>query len=252
MEVLTYKTSCVSALLDVDIITNNLKETDKICDPRFVMSAGTAWLRYNQGKTLYDLQHTLKTLGLNTIIVARPADTAYSLCLPGFNGMSNGMSNLTYVADFISNPYIIAQLPIRTDIELGKLRKAGYSCSARYASKLNCMKRPQLSEMSSMDIHTQLQWAGIMFSVEHVIVNPDEELNKDIARAISQGIKPEIRELTPLRACKEKIYAYINTDRDVECYVSAFGILEKTTSDGYTTSKLVIHLPTYLHELDEV
>ena len=245
MVVLTYKTSCVNSLLQKDIIENNLKETDKICDPRYIMSAGTAWLRYNQGKNLFDLQMKIKELGLNTVIIAKKIDGNYKLCLPGHSKVTD----LSYVADFVSNPYIITQLPIRRPEEIEILKSTGYSCSTRYAAKLSTMNQPSTTEIENMDIHTQLQWASIKFNVEHVIVNPDEELNKDLKRAEDKGINIELKELTPLSAKKEKIYAHI--DPKTEAYISAFGILEKTTENGYATSRLVIHLPTYLHELDE-
>lgn len=247
MEVLTYKTTTVTSLLDLDIIINNLIETDKICDPKYVMSAGTAWLRYYPGKDLYDLQQTMKELGLNTIIVARPADGNYQLCLP--NTKDQDRLDLRYVADFISNPHIIIQIPIQSKEELQRIKYAGYSCSSRYAAKINELVQPKIEDIPKLDIHTQLQWAGIKFSVEHVIVNPDEELRKDLERAQSQGITTEMRELTPFRARKERIFAHI--DPKTEHYASAFGILERKSDDGTATSKLVVHLPTYLHELDE-
>lgn len=247
MEVLTYKTSIVSSLLKKDIIINNLIETDKICDPRYVMSAGTAWLRFYPGKNLYDLQRAIKELGLNTIIIARQIDGNYKLCLP--NAADQSKLNLKYVADFISNPHIITQIPIQTPEEQQKVKYAGYSCSSRYAAKINDLVRPKLSDIPKLDIHTQLQWAGIKFNVEHVIVNPDDELSKDLKRAKTQGIVSEKRELTPFRARKERIFAHI--DPKTDHYVSAFGILEKKSDDGGSTSELVVHLPTYLHELDE-
>lgn len=247
MEVLTYKTASVSTLLSQEVIINNLIETDKICDPRYMMSAGTAWLRSNPGKNLYDLQQVIRDLGLNTIIIARNVDGNYKLCLPN----SADQSQLKYVADFISNPHIITQIPIQTEEEKEKVKYAGYSCSPRYAAKINdiVQSQPSLLEIPKHDIHTQLQWAGIKFNVEHIIVNPDDELANDIKRAKSQGIVPEKKELTPFRARKERIFAHIDpkTDR----YISAFGILEKKSDDGRTTSELVVHLPTYLHELDE-
>jgi hypothetical protein len=243
MEVLTYKTSIVSKLLSEEVIINNLKETDKISDPRYIMSAGTAWLRLYNNSTLYDLQNTLADLGLNTVIVARPIDGDYKLCLPGNDGL-----HLNYVADFVSNPYIIAQLPNRPESELRQLKNAGYSCSVRYASKLSALAEPLSEDISQMDIHMQLQWSAIRFSVEHVIVNPDEELAKDLKRGLSQGIKADLRELTLLRAQKERIYAYMNPQ--TENYMSAFGILEKTSDNDHVTSRLVIHLPTYLHEFE--
>jgi hypothetical protein len=245
MEVLTYKTSIVSDLLDNDVIINNLKETDKISDPRYIMSAGTAWLRLHSNSTLYDLQLMLENLGLNTVIVARPVDGEYKLCLP-----SNSSIMLSYVADFVSNPYIIAQLPNRSKAHKEYLKQSGYSCSVRYASKLSIITKPTAEDVSNMDIHTQLQWAAIKFSVEHVIVNPDEELSKDLKRSQQQGITVELRELTLLREQKERIYAYMNPQ--TENYISAFGILEKTTDDNYATSRLVIHLPTYLHEFENI
>lgn len=241
MEVLTYKTASVPGLLNKDIILNNLKETDKISDPRYIMSAGTAWLRYYTNHTLYDLQLVIKELGLNTIILGRPIDGDYKLCLPG-----NNVMELKYVADFISNPYITAQL---THTDENILRQAGYSCSPKYSSKLSSLTKPDLNDIESMDIHTQLQWAGVKFSVEHVIVNPDEELTKDLERARDTGIDVVLKQLTLLHTHKEKIYAYVNSQ--TENYVSAFGILERTTEDDYATSKLVIHLPTYLHEFDD-
>lgn len=250
MEVLTYKTSTVSKLLNEDIIINNLKETDKISDPRYIMSAGTAWLRMNRNCTLYDLQITITDMGLNTVILARPIDGEYQLCLPS---SSERKQSLKYVADFISNPYIIAQLPMRSEGELSMLKYAGYSCSNRYASKLGSLKEPNIDEIEKMDVHTQLQWAYIKFTVEHVIVNPDEELAKDLYKASNQGINVELRELTLLRADKEKIYAYIDTKTDN--YISSFGILEKTADNEsgkpYAISKLAIHLPTYLHDFEE-
>lgn len=252
MEVLTYKTSIITPLLQEDIIINNLVETDKICDPRYIMSAGTSWLRYHKGKNLYDLQIVLKDLGLNTIIIAKTAekDANYKLCLPG---QTEPSTDLLYVADFISNPHIITQIPIQTIEELEKLKYAGYSCSSRYAAKLYGgevdIEPPNITELAESDIHIQLQWAGIKFNVEHVIVNPDEELNKDLQKAHGQGVRTELRELTPFRANRERIFAHI--DPVTEHYVSAFGILEKKSKDGTVTSKLVVHLPTYLHELDE-
>lgn len=245
MEVLTYKTTTVPSLLTEDIIINNLVETDKICDPRYVMSAGTAWLRFNPGKNLFDLQEVMRDLGLNTIIVARPVDGNYQLCLP--NKPDSG--DLRYVADFISNPHIITQIPIQSEEEREQVKYAGYSCSSRYAAKINDLVRPEVSDIPKLDIHSQLQWAGIKFNVEHVIVNPDEELIKDLERARIQGVRPEKRELTPFRARRERIFAHI--DPKTEHYVSAFGVLEKKSDDGKSTSELVVHLPTYLHELDE-
>lgn len=245
MEVLTYKTTTVPSLLAEDIIINNLVETDKICDPRFVMSAGTAWLRFNPGKNLYDLQIVIKELGLNTLIIARPIDGNYQLCLPN----RSDSSDLKYVADFISNPHIITQIPMQSAKERQQLRYAGYSCSSRYAAKINDLIKPKISDIPKLDIHSQLQWAGIKFNVEHVIVNPDEELTKDLERSKTQGVRPEKRELTSFRARKERIFAHI--DPKTEHYVSAFGILEKKSDDGKSTSELVVHLPTYLHELDE-
>lgn len=247
MEVLTYKTTTVPSLLKEEIIINNLVETDKICDPRYVMSAGTSWLRHNIGKNLFDLQILMKDLGLNTIIIARPIDGNYQLCLP--NTTDPRQLELKYVADFISNPHIITQIPIQTREERERVRYSGYSCSSRYAAKINDLVKPCIKDVPKLDIHTQLQWAGIKFNVEHVIVNPDEELDKDLERATIQGIKPEKRELTPFRARKERIFAHI--DPKTEHYVSAFGILEKKSDDGKSTSELVVHLPTYLHELDE-
>ena len=247
MEVLTYKTTTVTSLLKKEIIINNLIETDKICDPKYIMSAGTAWLRYNPGKNLYDLQTTMKYLGLNTIIIARPVDGTYHICLPNTTKQQN--TKLEYVADFISNPHIITQIPLQTPEERKLVQYAGYSCSQRYASKINDLTKPHISNIPNMDIHSQLQWAGIKFNVEHVIVNPDEELRKDLERASIQKVSIELRELTPFRVRKERIYAHI--DPQTEHYVSAFGILEKKSDDGTSTSKLVVHLPTYLHELDE-
>ena len=100
-----------------------------------------------------------------------------------------------------------------------------------------------------MDIHTQLQWAGIKFSVEHVIVNPDEELAKDLEKTRDKGIHTVLKQLTLLHSYREKIYAYV--DAETENYVSAFGILERVSDNDYAISRLVIHLPTYLHEFDE-
>lgn len=246
MEVLTYKTHNVPSLLNEDIIINNLIETDKICDPKYIMSAGTAWLRINPGKNLYDLQQVIRELGLNTIIIARSMTGGYQLCLPN---TQSGDLNLQYVADFISNPHIITQIPIQTEEEKEKVKYAGYSCSSRYAAKINDLTKPVLSDMPNLDIHTQLQWAGIKFNVEYVVVNPDEELNKDLNRAHEQGIHTEKRELTPFRLRRERIFAHVNPSTDN--YVSAFGVLEKKSDDGTATSELVVHLPTYLHELDE-
>lgn len=254
MEVLTYKTTIITPLLQEDIIINNLVETDKICDPRYIMSAGTSWLRYHKGKNLYDLQIVLKDLGLNTIIIARTAekDANYKLCLPGQTQTQSSV-DLLYVADFVSNPHIITQIPIQSIDELEKLKYAGYSCSTRYAEKLHGgevdTEPPDIKELTDSDIHIQLQWAGIKFNVENVVVNPDEELNKDLQRAHDKGVSTELRELTPFRANRERIFAHI--DPVTEHYVSAFGVLEKKTKDGTVTSRLVVHLPTYLHELDE-
>jgi len=245
MEVLTYKTTAVPLLLQKEIIINNLIETDKICDPKYVMSAGTAWLRLHPGKNLYDLQTTMRDLGLNTIIMARAVDGDYKLCLPN----TTSTSGLRFVADFISNPHIITQIPIQSSEEKDNVRYAGYSCSSRYASKISDMAPPKIEDIPNMDIHAQLQWAGIKFNVEHVIVNPDEELSRDLERAQTQGVHIVKRELTPFRARKERIFAHI--DPNTEHYVSAFGILEKKSDDGKATSELVVHLPTYLHELDE-
>jgi hypothetical protein len=189
----------------------------------------------------------IKKLGLNTIIVAREIDGNYKLCLPAQT--EDPASSLKYVADFISNPHIITQIPIQTTEEQKRLHRAGYSCSTRYADKIDDLSAPDINDIANMDIHGQLQWAGIKFKVEHVIVNPDEELKKDLSRAHAQGIKTDLRELTPFRARKERIFAHL--DPKTERYVSAFGLLEKKSDDGKATSKLVVHLPTYLHELDE-
>lgn len=247
MEVLTYKTTAVSSLLIEDVIVNNLIETDKICDPRYIMSAGTAWLRFHPNKNLYDLQQIIKELGLNTIILAKNVDGNYKLCLP--NARDQSKLNLQYVAEFISNPHIITQIPIQNSEEREKVKYAGYSCSTRYAAKINDVVPPKLSDILKLDIHTQLQWAGIKLNVEHIVVNPDDELAKDLERAKAQGLIPEKRELVPFRVDRERIFAHIDptTDR----YVSAFGILEKKSDDGRITSELVVHLPTYLHDLDE-
>jgi hypothetical protein len=244
MEVLTYKTASVPQLLNNETIMNNLKETDKISDPRYIMSAGTAWLRYHTGHTLKDLQLVIKGLGLNSVILARPVDGNYKLCLPG-----NDQLKLNFVADFISNPYITTQLPTENEANNLKLKTAGYSCSPRYASKLRSLTEPPLGEIEGMDIHTQLQWAGIKFSVEHVIVNPDEELSKDLERAQESGVNVVLKQLTLLHSHKEKIFAYVNSK--TENYVSAFGVLERISENDYAVSRLVIHLPTYLHEFDE-
>lgn len=241
MEVLIYKTSSVPGLLDIDVIVNNLKETDKISDPHYIMSASTAWLRLNEGSTLFDLQEFMKGLGLNTVILSQSTAGKYKLCVPGSPGL-----NLQYVADFVSNPYTVAQLPDRTDSDQQKLRETGYSCSSRYATKSSASNQPPKDEVMTNDIHMQLQWAATKFSVEHVIVNPDEELQKDLDRSEHEGITSELRELTALKTRKERIYAYFDSSNNK--YISPFGILEQTT--GRATSRLVIHLPTYLHEVE--
>lgn len=243
MEVLIYKTSSVPGLLDIDVIKNNLKETDKISDPHYIMSASTAWLRLNEGSTLLDLQEFMNGLGLNTVILSQETAGKYKLCVPG-----NPNAELRYVADFVSNPYSVAQLPDRTPHDMEKLKYTGYSCSSRYATKSSGLNQPPKDEVMDNDIHIQLQWAATKFNVEHVIVNPDEELRKDLARSEQDGIKSELRELTALKTRKERIYAYFDACNNK--YISPFGILEQTTGDQRTTSRLVIHLPTYLHEVE--
>ena len=240
MDVLRYKTSPVKTLLEPDIITNNLIETDKISDPRYVMSACTAWLRHNCKKNLYDLQQNLIDLGLKTKIFAEKYNPQeYTVCVPGNNDLS---LKLYYVANFVSNPAALVKIKQSLD-DMLKLKHTGYSCSEKYSTKISYLKHPSIEDLNEQDnIYVQLQWAAVKFYVEHVIVNPDEMLEKDLNNQTSEVTCTSIIYKEKKR---ERVYAYIN-DRGE--YISQFGILETTSEDGSTTSRLVIYLPAYLHE----
>lgn len=234
MEILTYETSPVEELLNDEIIRSNMVEADKICDSRYIMSAGTAWLRKNKGKSLYDLQQAFREHGLNTVIYPQEHESSdYGLCVPG-SGLGR---RLKYVADFISNPALISGLP---EVDMEILRDSGYSCSLNYVEN----EPPSLARLQRKGIHERLQWAGVQFTIKTIIVNPDEELEKDLARARQRG-EVELKQISFLSYTKEKIYAYVNSRNE---YVSAFGILEKCKDRS--KSRIVIHLPTYLHESD--
>ena len=245
MDVLTYKTLSASEPLNESVIDNNLKETDKISDPRYIMSAGTSWLRKNHNKTLLDLQQHLQTLQLRTIILSENHNnskpSSYDLCIPG-----NEHVKLQYVANFVSNPHLLANIKPQTSEDLEKLKYTGYSCSRKYSSRVAAITMPPIEDLCKQDIHIQLQWAVVSFRVEHIIVNPDEMLQKDLESATDKYHEaPTKIPIIYKEKEKERIYAYVNSKKE---YISEFGILEKTTDDGGATSYLVVHLPTYLYE----
>jgi len=234
MEVLMYKTTNSNSLLDNNIILHNLIETSKISDPSYVMSASTAWLRKNSKKTLYDLQQQFKKLRLPTLIISKKRKNIdYRLCVPG-NALIE--DSLKYEATFISSPSLISTTLPPSDTEL---KLTGYSCSKGYKFPI---KLPNIKTLHNEgDIYLQLQWAAIKFSVDYVVVNPDDELKKDLSK---------IDEKTYIQCLlfntkEEKLYAYIDA-KTKEC-ISEFGILVKPSENGNAESKLVVHLPTYLN-----
>jgi len=235
MEVLMYKTANSSKLLDSDIVTHNLIETSKISDPSYVMSASTAWLRINSGKTLHDLQNMFKKLELPTVIISKDKEDNYRLCVPG-NGVIE--DELKYEATFISSPILAARTKQPT---IEQLKVTGYSCSKGYRFPI---KLPAIEKIQKEgDIYSQLQWAAIKFSVDYVVVNPDDELKKDLSK-LDDDKKTYVKCLL-FNTPEERLYAYINSETK-QC-VSEFGILVKPSENGNAESELVVHLPTYLN-----
>lgn len=233
MEVLTYKTCNTDKLLDEDVVIANLIETDKISNPQYIMSAGTAWLRRHPGKTLYDLQVKLCELGLTTIILAEEpkSRTEYTLCLPGNRMME---AQLVYEAKFVSSPILAA----RSQIHIDRLKYTGYSCSLEYKHP----PKPDIKKIQKpgTDVQLQLQWAAVKFTVEYVVVNPDEELRKDLDK-----LNPNSYQEREFDTKDERIHVYIDTKTN-KC-VSEFGRIVRPSGDGKAESKLVVHLPTYLN-----
>lgn len=228
-----YKTSNATKILDQDIIINNLIETSKVSEPRYIMSASTAWFRKNPGKNMYDLQMEFKKLKLNTVIISiDKKDESYRLCIPGNTVIEK---QLKYEAKFISNPLLASKT---TESSKYILERTGYSCSANF--KFPTFP-PSLDKLYKEPIYNQLQWASVKFTVDNVIVNPDDELKKDLS-----VLEPNsYSKIILLKTKEERLYAFLDNEKK-NC-VSEFGISVKPSANGNAESELVVHLPTYLN-----
>jgi len=74
-----------SKLLDPTIIEHNIRESTKVHNPKYIMSAGSAWLRANPGSTLRDLEKKFTEMNIDTMIIAvTPKDNSdFDLSVPG-------------------------------------------------------------------------------------------------------------------------------------------------------------------------
>jgi hypothetical protein len=236
MDVFKFKIIPSKTLLDDEIILYNLIETDRIKDARYIMSAGVAWLRRYPGKTLFDLQKKIIQLKLKTRIFTEEFDPEeQDVCVPG-----NPAARVKYAATFISNPQILyRQKHGKADME--KLCNAGYGCAKGYASYISNVIKPDIKYFDTCDVLEIMQWAAARIRVEHDVVNPDDELTRDLREYQGKYSRSLILSRPNKR---ERLYGFMGeTD-----YVSEYGILETTNIDGRATAKLVVHLPSYLQD----
>lgn len=234
MEIQSYKIVNADTLLDEHVIINNIIETSKINDPFYIMSASTAWLRKHKGKTLYDLQQLFLQLNLATMILSVENKEKQRLCVPGNPDLE---PSLKYEAKFICSPLMVTQAH-KLNINNEALCHTGYSCSSNYKEDY-----PQIESLhqSETEIHQQLQWAAIQFTVKYIVVNPDDELKKDLACLDETSYHKK----TLFKTGNETIYVYVDNN-SLKC-VTEYGVIVKPSQDGKAFSSLVVHLPTYLN-----
>lgn len=237
MDVIKFKIIHANEILNDEIILYNIIEADRVKDARYIMSAGVAWLRRYKGKTLYDLQKKFLQLKLQTRIFAEEYNKEdQDVCIPG-----NSSLDIKYVATFISNPQILSRQKYQPS-NMDKLHNTGYSCTKGYASYISNVVIPDKKYLDSCDILEILQWAVARIRVEHDVVNPDEELTRDLTQYKGKYGRSLILN-RPYK--KEKLYGFMGQEKD---YISEYGILETTNADGRATAKLVVFLPTYLQD----
>ncbi len=237
MDVFKFKIIPAKDILDDETILYNIIEADRVKDARYIMSAGVAWLRRYKGKTVFDLQKKFISLKLKTRIFAEEYDPEeQDVCVPG-----NPSVDIKYVATFISNPQILyRQKQKKTDMD--KLANAGYSCAKGYAGYVSNVTLPDKKYLETCDIQEILQWAVSRIRVEHNVVNPDEELTRDLMEYKGKYGRSLILS-RPYK--REKLYGFMGQEDD---YISEYGILETTNLDGRATAKLVVYLPSYLQD----
>ena len=234
MDVYKFKIIPAKEILDGEIILYNIIEADRIPDARYIMSAGLAWLRRYKGKTMYDLQKKFISLKLRTRIFPEVhVPEEHDAFVPG-----NPSANIKYIATFINNPQILYKQKHTKD-DMDKLVNTGYTCDKGYASFLSDVNIPDKKYLESCDIIDTIQWAVARIRVEHNIVNPDEELTRDLTEY--KGTYN--RSLILARNKKQKLYGFMGQEED---YISDYGILETTNEDERATSKLVVYLPSEL------
>lgn len=159
-----------STILNDEIIENNLVEASRSHNNQYIMSAGTAWLRKNSGKTLRDLEQKFEDLGVQTIIIATPYTNRiqYDLCVPG-----SPARKLKYVGSFINGmrehqkECIKQAINCTPEENLKMLEDAGYSCAKGQAPDVATQELPDINMLrESQNIMTQLQWASISITID--------------------------------------------------------------------------------------
>lgn len=178
-------------VLDKDVVENNLYETDRVHNTQYLMSAGTAWLRANPGKTIADLDDVMEDLGISTLIVAVPSKGSpdYELCVPG-----NPSVKPIYTASFVHGmrPFKFEFLTKFYNITLEenheKLRVTGYSCPKGQALDVSSSKPPSIISLKQAGILTQLQWASVsvmveLFDVERTYADEVEKITREYSKA---------------------------------------------------------------------
>ena len=254
-------------LLDREIVNNNLIESCKLKNISFLMSATTAWLKINVGKTLYDVEMEFRRLGLNAHIIADKNydSTKFDLCIPG-----NVDAKLKYVAIFRNFPNEMSEFSSE-DIEkayleilknyntteeenLENLKLTGFSCAIGYAHNIALAKLPNHEQLKDLSIIEQLRWGLIKMQVE--IVDLGKRLEKDIQISENKHNSKSIR----LRILDDEstcvsLYSYRIFDGDgKEEEVSDIGELEypsKTDDNDPVTILVPVHIKTYIANLSK-
>lgn len=225
-----------------DIIENNLKETAKVTsDPRYIMSAATAWLRKYEERTLRHLQESLDEMGimvkLTCELYTRKAD--YDLCVPGFHRKP---LELKYLVNFVLNPVQLSRI-VQKEEDLQKLELAGYSCAKGYDANLAAKQRPTLQQLNDQgDIFMQLQWAAVKSAVTTFKIDPESLMHQDIERHLR---KPHKKPIIWRPQKREMVYSYFNDEKE---QITEFGEVEQLDDYNNVVGYKVVFLPSYLHD----
>jgi hypothetical protein len=231
--------SPVEKLLDDEIILHNIREADKTYDTQYMMSACTAWLRKNKGKTLKDFEELLIRENLNIRIIATDLNEDFEICLPG-----GEHEPLKYVGIWMGKKELLDMSCTVEPDNTEKLRYTGFSCNKGMASVIENCETPTLEQIKKGDIKYQLQWAGMKVTINQV--EPEKLLQKDISyyRRV-YGEEPD--KVLIYEGDEEQIYAFvvkkIKSAGEVES-VSEFGIKR----DRATGVEDEIHILAYFLE----